>query len=583
MSNIIRSYIRNILLETRSTLPYSVVLKEWINVASEFGESIEYSTISGPRGVADQALLIIKDQTASAKVFDNLTTEVQEWILKRWRTKEYFQAMIEGVAIGLVKEYDEQSTVGLKWGEANKFRRRKIHGTKLNTASFNGYLTAKDSQYIEGLVDTFYKEWKAGNQNRLKWKSRMLIELEKGWRNQIHTSNLVHEFHHWVQTGILYMHSSDMLVRKGDKEEDRSNPNLRPAPEIVMNMLKASLTCIDWNDTLEMRGLKGYKVIDQQKLVSLIEDRNALDPVHVVTSAMDEQTAKDFLINSVARQGLRIGNKLTDKMAEQIWRKTFDTFEQTFQYRPIQGWTFIKQIRNVLPLKMEYFKALSMIPIFVMPETDFEKEGKVYTNTPKPGKKPEKAESDSSWRKTRYIWFSKGAQNVLLKRKSQLEYIRERNPREDQASWKSLQWEDKWAEFDAELANFMNGMVRKLLTEVAPECRTLMKSDAKELSKNIGDRVYSLLLGRKMGATLRIPRNEEQLKKMAERITDRLIETTEEYGYDYWLNNVAHPSEKNASATVDEFYKWVTNKEFKAIKCKFYFAWIYKKASGENV
>lgn len=586
--SLLRSWIRNILLETRSTLPYAVILKEWVRVAAESGVAQTNSgRISGPSGRpnAEVALLRIEDQSASAKVFDNLTEEVQEWVLKHWKTKEYFQAMLEGVDIGLVKAYDSSGTAGLKWGMVHRQNRRTIQGTQNTTATFKGYLTARDD--FSYSHDTLYSDWSNGKENREVWKKRMFQDLENGSKGNLYNSVLVHEFHHWFQEGVLYVHSDHMRVRKGGKEEDRSNPNLQPPSDLALNMLKASLTCIDWNDTLEMKGILGYKVTDQQQFVALFEDKNAVDPVRIVTSTMDEQKAKDFLINSVARQGLRIGNKLTDEMADKIWKKAFNTFEQTFRYRPIQGWTFIRQIRNVLPLDNDYFKAINVMPIFVMPETDFEKEGKVYTDTPKPDKHPEKASSKKSWEKTRYIWFTKGEQKMPTKGRfiTRHDYIRDRNPSEAEKGFgKEVPWNQQWVEFDAELANYTQGAVREWFYNSNSHCRKIMMSDAEGFTKELVAKIERLMTERGMTRILSVPKNMKQLQTVAKRVTDRLVETAEQYDYQYWLDNVASPSAKRDSLWPEKFDLWVTtNRKEGYGSPDWYLQWLFDKASGENV
>ena len=78
-----------------------------------------HNRIDSQGGMATQALMQLSDRTHALKVFDGLTPEVQEFILKHWKTKEYFTEMIKGVKIGIVKEYARPNWAGLKSGNSS--------------------------------------------------------------------------------------------------------------------------------------------------------------------------------------------------------------------------------------------------------------------------------------------------------------------------------------------------------------------------------------------------------------------------------------------------------------------------------
>ena len=115
---ILRSIIRNILIEARGPLAFIPILKEWIEVAAKHGFRVR-PKIQGPnQDQADSACLQVP-QAHSHKVFDNASPDLQEYILKHWRSEEYFAAMIEGVMIGIIRQYEKPTWAGLKSGTTN--------------------------------------------------------------------------------------------------------------------------------------------------------------------------------------------------------------------------------------------------------------------------------------------------------------------------------------------------------------------------------------------------------------------------------------------------------------------------------
>lgn len=573
--------VRNILLETRGSLPIYVVLKEWTKVAAAHGVSTTVA-IRGPNGKdSQQAMLLVNNQTHSAKVFDNLTEEVQEWVLKHWKSKDYFQSMIEGVKIGLIKSYKSPRTFGQKWGAATTWDRRKNQDTHQFTPSFYGYLTAKDTYATN---DGFYTDWAAGKEDRAKWEYRMLGDLERK-SDEYMGSVLVHEFQHWFQAGVLFMASDSMRPVDGNgNPKDRRNPNLLPPSDIALRTLKMTLPCIDWNDTLVMNGITGYKVTDQQQLVDLIGsyDRHTVDIVRMVTLTMDEQAAKDFLMKDLARQAMRIGNKLTDAKIDEAWGRLMYSNNGGHEYRPKKAWAFIHSVEITLIERNFNWNAINPLRIYVMPETDFVKKNQVYTDEPKEGRKPIPAKSDKSFKRTRYIWFARGTQRMPYKNRNRNEhdFKRERNPGEEF----SAAWNESWAEFDAELANYMQWQVREWMKDVHSTCQLIMKSDTEAYTDELVKQIKIKMRRRQMSAIANLPQNEEQIRTIAERIADRLVETAENFDYDYFLDNVVTPTEKARLPTPAQFHEWV-NLNYNSRQSRFepYFKWLSRKAAGENV
>ena len=92
--DILRSTIRSRLVETRANLPIRPLMKIWWDVAAKYGEPDEPGFVrtavwdfNTQESYGQHASLKVPEQHKH-KVFDAMTPEAQEWVLKHWKTKE---------------------------------------------------------------------------------------------------------------------------------------------------------------------------------------------------------------------------------------------------------------------------------------------------------------------------------------------------------------------------------------------------------------------------------------------------------------------------------------------------------------
>ena len=147
--NFLRSVIRGILSETRANLSIRPMMKAWWEVASKYGVpnakgflGMSYDFKKEHR--ADVAALRVPEQHKN-KVFDKLTPEAQEWVLKHWKTKEYFGNMIKGVTLAVIKKYPDSTAIGRKSGYTQIGEGTWNDENKTWTGGMLGYLTMKST------------------------------------------------------------------------------------------------------------------------------------------------------------------------------------------------------------------------------------------------------------------------------------------------------------------------------------------------------------------------------------------------------------------------------------------------------
>ena len=265
---IIRNIVRNILLETRGPLAFIPILKEWIKVAAKYGEEADPYIMGPPGRLQAETASLQVPRAHAGKVFDNCSSDLQEYILKHWRSEEYFAAMIEGVSLGIVKMYEKRGYVGMKAGKTSIKGTINYEGEMVG--SMSGYLTAKMESYMD---------WQSGRRgqdhNRVlnydgeiirdNWEKMLIDELKKGGG-----STMVHEFQHWFQESVMYSQTGQMKPTKRRGKDNalpktrETKPNFMELQPIQLMLAKKMFPGVDWNTTMKIRGATAYKLNDPE-------------------------------------------------------------------------------------------------------------------------------------------------------------------------------------------------------------------------------------------------------------------------------------------------------------------------------
>ena len=636
MSNkLIRQTIRTILLESRGSLGFFVILKKWVEVAAEHGEFDRQVSIQAPDRlpgyqVAEQVLLKLKNRTHAAKVFDGLTTEVQEFVLKHWKTKEYFTEMIQGVSIGTVKEFARPNWMGLKSGDSHADG-GYVNIEGLGTGTVNGFLTMRGWDY------SFSRDTTSDLEKRNTWKKIMLKDV-----NDTGDSTLVHEFQHWFQESVLYQHSSDMHLSprtpKGEKKAPKHTLVLNRPKPIMQFQLEDFIQGVDWSKPIESNGIEFYPVESLDALkASLCPDPEAaylclwnkkgkmvdsFDPTTLaLASKQSSPQAMKIFITKIVKDFLKIKDLTEEDIDRLVAMVRGERTDEGHLSRYTNNLYY--PIKLILGNKYKYpdgysshhhdirnqakddrksggtFKAPTnkllkslqqSCQMYVFIKSAFDKK----TGILKPGKVPKKATA-SVFEKAYYVGFSRSRQTNNWRAnphhahhhsrptgRPQRSYMNERNPTERFGA----EWNERWVEFDAELANYSQSEIRKAMTlsyQQFPKMIVLGQQD--KASKFMSDRVKDRLRRRRMSKTLEVEGNAEQVERLVYRMIELLIETTENYSYDHWHDNVQNLRHPNTPYTKQQFTEWATDAGRTEAPSRTieYFRWILAKAAGEDV
>ena len=587
--SLIRIMVNNILLETRGSLPLYVILKAWIEQLAEHGELASHlQRIPGPGTSEAKKALMTLPKNKSAEVFDNLTSEVQQWVLNHWETKEYFQAMLEGVAVGLVLEYDRSNIGGQKSGTVYRRGRTDddddslsvtsgMHSSRKNkkaVGGWNGYLSVKTAnpRLWSRIVPS------STSINKTLWKKEMLVDIDNTF-----DSTLVHEFQHWFQEGVLYTDGKmkKSLTRK-ETNTNNKRPNLRPEAKWRMRIAKQLMSGIDWNTKINIRGTTAYKVTD---INAFLENDPRLEngywnPINLIFSRLPKAKAHDFILEDVLGKMFRF--KITGEQKANIKENLGDN--------PLIGsWNLFALLRSELSLDEEEKEIARKITndgrIYILKNSDFKKSKGVYTEELKPGKEPVHPQRKGAVAKARYIIFTTGTQRLPWKESPGRHMFTQRgNPGEGF----SANWNNRWVEMDAEMANFVTAAVRHKMKTTDWQLGYIVRSDAEAYSETMYKYVLNRLKNRRTSTgtgmkAIENRQNQEILRKQTDRIADRLVEVAEEYDYEWWYEN--KKSAMQPATTPSRFAQWASEgrRIDPPMATREYWIWLGKKAAGENV
>ena len=146
-------------------------------------------------------------------------------------------------------------------------------------------------------------------------------------------------------------------------------------------------------------------------------------------------------------------------------------------------------------------------------------------------------------------------------------------------------WTDRWVEFDAVASEYMTAEVLNIFKSRRASLALLVKGESEEFAELLGKTVDAKVSARGFAHTRRKDINRKHIQSLADRITDRLIETIEENPYEEWFESIGKQSNRNISPRF--FDAWVESSESASTLAPTYtvnyWKWIFAKASGENV
>lgn len=626
---IIRNIVRNILLETRGPLAFIPILKEWIKVAAKYGDPVDLN-IKGPAGRprAENASLKVPPEHAH-EVFDNSSKDLQEYILKHWRSEEYFSAMIEGVTLGIIKSYEKSNYMGMKSGSTSIQGAINYEGEMVG--SMDGYLTAKmESSY--GWRATVPRPNRPciynqkGQMNTDTWEEMLTRELRKG-----SGSTMVHEFQHWFQESVMYSQTGQMkpTKRRGGSnalpKTRETNPNFMELQPIQLMLAKKMFSGVDWNTTMKIRGATAYKLNDPEaffKSYNPLKDKNQYEYANTlfnVYNNLNLQEARD-LIEVILYDYLKLQKHLDsddlDTLAKEategkwfnlrsraqgmMWDKgheinTFihhqnsygvtDHKEKVSKYNKNTRDTPKGSGEKTVQGTDSLFKSLgsTIVDIKIFKKTDFDKKGNL-----KQGRQPRKPTPLVDINRTAaWVILSRGTQKVPRRKSDAPEWDFENKRGTRTSGWGRGEWTERWVEFDAVVSEYIVAEVQSMLRNHKAVLVYLVKGDAKNFARHLRQMIEAKVGARGFDHARKKDVNRKHIESLAERITDRLIETVEENPYeDYYDLNPNNSDKKNQMAilTPQRFDNWVNGKWQDApYGTVDYWEWIFAKASGENV
>lgn len=578
MESIIRNTVRSILLETRANLAIRPIMKKWWEVAGDHGidatSKLESLLTMGehvrtPRRNFSVGLLVPREHRH--KVFDNLTKDAQEWVLKHWKTREYFGNMISGVILGVVDSYGPGSNaIGQKYGRTSIDMGTWNSKDKTWVGGMEGYLTIKSDRKPSII---------SGGRSSQLWRNpaqRTSVRSDL-WTRYGHAdlkkadSILFHEFQHWFQESVMYTDKRMMVPTRGSASGAYTIPKGR-APEkypppagYIMLALKQFAQGIDWSNPIPHPNADCmmYEITDNQLMLDTLFAGYHGDYEEIWYMSkwvhpenIDKEKVIDFIENTIKLPLSEEGKNLIDPAT---WNQL-----TSFRHRNTDRSTVGKFNSGKKPtIKQQedaFGKLNSGVIVRIVSPSHFKKKKGVYTNVMKPNQFP-KEPTEASIKSARYI--------VFMKHKGYGQYSNfdpaggaSRNWRQFQSARTTInnpsEWEEYWHEFDAESRNYMAMVTMDLFRGDAIFQKNALLSDEEKIADNIfhgtvqhlnrGQRISRRIMGLR---TIR-----EELKEMADRIADKVVETVEEYDpYWYKENQGSDPvtanSDRYSPITVD--------------------------------
>lgn len=603
---ILRKTIQSILLETRANLAIRPVVKKWWEVAGQHGEiaSNELEDLLEMPGSRKNfpkkgtyALGLKVPRAHKDKVFDGLTPETQEWVLKHWKTKEYFGNMISGVILGVVSSFGSGSNaIGQKHGKTEISLGTWNAEEETWVGGMSGYLTIRVDQArkVATRLRSFYQNPMSKSAVRPDvWTKFGHTDLKK------QDSVLFHEFQHWFQESVMYADKRLSKPTKATRAGSYVRPKSRPAedytnpPKFISIILQQFVEGIDWNNPVMHPNLNYpmYKVTDQQSLLNtLLQRLYSPETVWPMTAwfeseLFDKDIAIDFIENTMK---LPLSDRGKSMIKQGGWNQfradsLFDGKEELFgTYKYDQPIDF-SEIRN-------FFNTLgNPVGIKIVPQSYYAKKKGAYTDKMKEGKFFANPTKKNIMEKISYIAFTKSSSwnkrsgfrttpNGINWRRFQGQNTEIDSPTE---------WREYWFEFDAESRNYMAGVTMECIQNETAFQKDMLRSNEDKLA----DRLF-FMVSRKLNRYNRIDRRImddkrtiKELQGMADRIADKIVEVVEQYDPMWYKDNLPVGYEKlNDLATMERIQSDFIQRSDRTFYSHFwgdYWKFVYDKTVGE--
>ena len=126
-------------------------------------------------------------------------------------------------------------------------------------------------------------------------------------------------------------------------------------------------------------------------------------------------------------------------------------------------------------------------------------------------------------------------------------------------------WNERWVEFDAESRNYLSAVVMNKVKNDSDMWKASLKGDDQEVTNKIYDSLrYKLRAGDRIHRRI-VDKNDQELRTLAERVADRIIEVVELYDPDWYRDSSNRPSGYSPlNSIVSDFSigNWLEGKEY---------------------
>ena len=549
-------------------------------------------------------------------VFEGLTAETQEWVLKHWKTEEYFSNMISGVILGIVTSYGNGSNaIGQKSGETNikSGTYNEADGTWVGGS--DGYLTMKSNLHAVGHGSSMFhnvlsSEITPNNVNSLKvnknnFKDRCMKDLRQS------DSVLYHEFQHWFQETVMFADERLKTPTKGSKKgtgwsvpKDFIDQKI-PPKQVSMMILKQLVKGIDFSSPKEHPTLK-IPMYEIQSMPSLIDSvfQHRVGSEHTVwptelygkkfvkrgQSIDDGGWMKDFVENTLKIPLTPAGEELLYVSLEPLYRISHFVH---YGKKKEKAKHFRLNKSGELPKKQaESIRAAKMpVDVFFVPKSHMVKDkNKVFTGEIKPNKKLVAASTKQLSKDHMYIIFARSTnwnrKNMKYQTWIKRPYLlrnkieKEKNPLYDDGN-RRLSWDQRWIEFDAESRNYLAHAVDLLVKDSTRVfLKALVISDEEKMTKLLVMQTNILLKNRIDRSITR--QNEAELISMCSRIADKFVEEAEAMTlFDFQDNNPPGYQAPWRPSTEKNVRDWLKGGKYFESRYADYWKYIKDRVFGE--
>jgi hypothetical protein len=596
-------------------------MKQWVKIAIDHGKNDTAALCEKLQGAltenARKTVGLRVPKNKSHLVFKGLTVETQEWVLKHWKTEEYFSNMISGVILGIVTSYGGGSNaIGQKSGLTNikSGTYNEADGTWVGGS--DGYLTMKSNlQGYGGRGSSMFLDVPDNNSitifnvdslkvNKSNFKSSYMTDLRQS------DSVLYHEFQHWFQETVMFADERLKTPTKGSKKgtgysvpKDFIDQKI-PPKQVSMMILKQLVKGIDFSSPKEHPILKipMYEIQSMSSLIdSLFQYRDGNEDkvwppdlygkafVKKGQSIDDGGWMKDFVENTLKIPLTPAGEKLLYSSFEPLSHISqvvhYGTEKEKAKY-------FRLNKSGKLPNKQaEAIRAAKTpVDIFFVPKSHMVKDkNKVFTGEIKPNKKLVAASTKQLSKDHMYIifakntsWNSKGGYQSNTKNSYYFRHKieKEKNPLYDDGN-RRLSWDQRWIEFDAESRNYLAHAVDLLVKSTTRIfLKALVMSDDEKMTKLLVETIKTLLKDRIDRSITR--QNEAELISMCSRIADKFVEEAEAMTlFDFQDNNPPGYQAPWRPSTEKNVRDWLKGGKYFESRYADYWKYIKDRVFGE--